>query len=390
MSCRCGYRKNLLEARHRFDAKQAACFDYNATTPVRPEVLGVLDRVQRNGWHNPSSLHSAGLNTWQIIDDARNSLSGVFGVPAEGFLFAASAATVFSSVMGAAVFDDILLCTTAVEHSCIHKPARFRQLAGRPVLVLPVDSRGRADLSALEKIATQKKICMVFSPVNHETGAVQPVKEICAMVRKYKGQVILDSVQAAARLPAAEWARFADMFVFSGHKIYGPKGIASVWIDPAATGFLRNWRRQGFWQGTANVPGIAGLAKAAELLAADLKNEAARLTVLMREGLEILAKKTDFTINSPTASAAGICNISLPWVGNMTGLLFELDARNIQLSRFSACSAGLHYPSRILLAMGKGRTDACNSLRICLGKDSGRRDFYILADALSALQKSGI
>ena len=391
MACLCQYRKLLLKARHDYFERSSAYFDYNAATPVDIRVIGEMEKVERTLWQNPSSLHTPGTKVWEFIENAKNRLGKVFCVDADGFSFCGSATEALSLLINTVVNENSLLfCTTGIEHSGIYKKARVYKMAGKNVRFIPLTKNGYADLEELKKNCASGNVFFLYSPVNHETGAVQPVKDIFNIVNDSGGIVAIDAAQCAYRMKELDWSKYCSAFVFCGHKIYGPKGVASLWTDPKSEGLAIKRVRRKLPEGTPNTPGVAGLALAAELTKKSKNDELLRINILMKEGLEILKAGPPFEINSPINAAPGVCNISLPWVNDMGKLMLELDRKQIVISRYAACSRDIQTPSRILLAMGKGFKNSLTSLRICLGRDSRRSDFFLLKDKLISLHNEGI
>lgn len=391
MSCNCRFRKKLLEMRHPVSAQSAVYLDYNATTPMDPSILGVMDKIQRRVWYNSASLHSAGLLAWQEAEQAIENISIHLNVDKEGLTFCHSASQAIHQIINQVLTkQSFTLCTSSIEHSSIHKQARINQLSGGKALILPVDTNGQIDLNRLSEEAGKQQLFLFISPVNHETGSVQPIKEIFSIVKKSGGIVAFDAVQCLGRVESKSWQQYCDLFVISGHKIYGPQGIGAVWINQMDHRFLGNWKRHGYYHGTLNVSAAAGLAAAVELHCKTLSEELKRMRILIDEGLKILSAGLDLHVNSPSDAVPGILNISLPWIKDMEKIFMELDKQNIYISRYSACSRDVTMPSRVLSAMGALKKHSLTSFRICLGRNSSRKHFFLLRDIFLSLHKQRI
>ncbi len=394
MACKCELRRKIREAAVPWVPERTVYMDYNATTPVDPRVIGAFERACRRTWGNPSSLHSAGSAGWNELEQLNSAASDFFGVNADGFELCNSGTDAIATILFGLCSrkNDLNIITTAVEHQAVRHPlfhlARKTPLAPRgyagSVLTLPVDYNGMLSVPLLEKTFSRTfpgpgSTALILSPVNHETGSIQPVKEIAAAARKFGALVILDSVQAAARLQPSEWAPFCDIFCISGHKLYAPKGTALIWSRPGIR--LSTIRR-----GTENVPGAAALCEALKLMKLQQQDEIKMLEALCRDGVSILEKTgLGFTIETPEKSAPGILCISFKSDVDMEELLFMLNRMNICISRFSACSERLSGQSAVLRAMGRPAKRASGSIRISLGRFSRRDDFYKLASALKTI-----
>ncbi len=231
-----------------------------------------------------------------------------------------------------------------------------------------------------------KKIICVYSPVNHETGGIQPVKEIYSRIADAGGIVFADAVQAVPRLPLEEWIDYCDMFAMSSHKIYAPKGTGllykpdSIQMKPVRDG---GKQENGFFPGTENTPGIAAMSEAFTQLKKNCDSEYKRLKILTSEGLSILTSLPhNIILESPSLRVPGVLCISLPDIYDIEDFISFLIFNNICLSRFSACSDNIKGKSQVLTAMGRNEERASKSLRLSLGLYSKREDFYRLAEGI--------
>jgi len=385
----CNFRKKILEAHFHFNSKRTIYLDYNATTPVDTRVLGAFERSCREVWANPSSLHLCGVKSWEMMDSFRKNIAAYFGCSPKGLFFCSSGSeAVHCAVAGFRKRNPkSAVIISTIEHSSVRHPFRISQLCGLKGKAINVDSEGRLDCEMLEDVLKlHKGSLIVISPVNHETGALQPVETIYTLSKKYDSLLFLDAVQAAAKLAPEKWAPFCDFFCVSGHKIYAPKGIALLWKKEGVK--LDSFRfggsqEGGFFPGTENTPGIAALSSSLSLLREEGPAEMSRLCMLSGEGLTILKNASfPFILESPEHRAPGILCISLSWVDEIEKLLYTLNLNSICLSRFSACTGRVDGPSRVLLAMGRSRKQASTSLRISLGRWSKRDDFFRLTKVL--------
>ena len=365
--------------------------DYNATTPVDPAVMGAFDRMCRRDWANPSSLHTAGIKAWEEIEQCRGNIGDYFQCDPAGIRFCSSG----SEALHAGLFGVLArrpvrtLITTKTEHAAIKHPARIFRLSGGRVVQLDVDSGGVLDRDQLvRELRENGRALLVISPVNHETGARQPVKEIAALARSAGCLVFFDAVQAAARMTRNEWAPHCDMWAVSGHKLCAPKGTALLWLRKGIRLLLfrrGGYQEAGLFPGTVNAPGIGALSAAVDLLRSDHAAELRRLKTLAEEGLAILGKAGfSIELESPPNAAPGVLCFSLPRVDNIEELLFHLARNHICVSRFSACSSRVSGPSQILRAMGRSRRRASTSIRLSLGRWSKRDDFFRLAASIKS------
>ena len=399
MSCRCELRKKIKAAAVPWIPERTVYLDYNATSPVDPRVIGAFERACRRNWGNPSSLHPAGTAGWSELERLYAAASAFFGTSGDGFRFCGSGTeAITAAVFGTAARNPgITFITASTEHQAVKhplfhlgrkSPAAPRGFRGR-VISLPVGRDGKISLELLEKALNGcRKAALVLSPVNHETGAAQPVREAAEAAKKRGALVIFDAVQAAARLCPGDWAPYCDIFCVSGHKLCAPKGTALLWCRPGLKlSPLRFGGAQegGLFPGTENTPGAAALAEALRLLSKEQQDELRMLRSLTEDGLRILDRAgINYRLLSPADRAPGVICISLKPPAGMEELIFSLNGMNICVSRFSACSERIDGSSAVLRAMGYPAGISGNSLRISCGRWSRRDDFHKLAAALKA------
>ena len=181
MACNCGFRKKIRQAGIGYIPKRSVYLDYNATTPVDPRTLGVLERMCRNTWGNPSSLHLSGIESWNTMEKCRNRIAEYFSCDAEGLFFCSSGTEALHGGMwGYAVkHPGSAVITSVIDHTAVRHPVRLLQLKGKPAFLLPVNSDGTILLEKLEETLRRfPGSIVVISPVNHETGSIQPLEEI--------------------------------------------------------------------------------------------------------------------------------------------------------------------------------------------------------------------
>ncbi|OQB67456.1 MAG: Cysteine desulfurase [Spirochaetes bacterium ADurb.Bin133] len=386
MSCACGFRLKLKRSNAFFVPETTIYMDYNATTPVDKRTLGAFDKICRREWGNPSSLHSSGIQIGAEIDKCRKNILDYFNLKSGNVYFCSNG----SESIHAAIWGILskgktgIPVSTLIEHPAVKKPLRYYRFLKNKTDFLRVDKNGAIILDELDRtLKTNGNSFLIYSPVNHETGAIQPVEEIYKIAKKYDTLILLDSVQAAPRLPVDKWSKFCDMFSVSGHKIYSPKGIAALYakenvkLKPFRLG---GCQEDGIFPGTENAPGIAAFNEAINLLRSEFVEESKFLKILIEEGAKIFDNsKFDFVIESPENRAPGVLCVSFPWIKDMEKFMYELNESNICLSRFSACAGRVTGASPVLPYMGVPSSRSATSIRISCGRWSKREDFYNLA-----------
>ncbi len=391
MSCTCRYRKRIAAAGMPYVPERSVYLDYNATTPPDRETLAAFERSCRQGWANPGSLHTAGVAVHEAMEGARKSIAAYFLRKPEALFFCGSGTEAIHAGLSGwtAKNPEGTILTTRLEHSSVFHPLRIRSLSGKSVVFLPVDGEGTIDPEGLAReLKSRGKSLLVYSPVNHETGGLQPVKDIFRASESADCTVFIDGVQAASRLSPAVWAPHCHLFAVSSHKLYAPKGTGFLCAGGETRRELRPFRfggpqEEGLFPGTENLPGILALARAVELLSSRFSQDEAMLRALENDGRRILeSSELEYVWESPPHKVGGVFCVSLPWVSDMEDLLFFLNGKHIFLSRFSACTGRVDGASRVLLAMGRPVHRASTSLRIALGRESLRKDIFALASAL--------
>ena len=372
--------------------------DYNATTPLRPEVKELMLR-DFEVYANASSMHEAGRRARDRIEKARASVARLVGAadPLEIYFTSGGSEsnnTVFNTMYdlgrkgmpGAAAGAPLRrkILTTAIEHPCVINSARRLADEGFPVVFLRVDGQGRVDLdqvaAELDPSRSEGGPTLLVSVMaaNNEIGTIQDLPKIAAMAKAAGALVHSDAVQAGGKIPIDVKAWGVDYLTLSCHKIYGPKGIGALYvrkgspIEPLVRG---GHQELGVRAGTYNNLGILGFGLAAELALRDLPEFSSRLRGLrtrFRDG--ILAKIPQVRVNGhPTEVLPNTLNVSFPGAEGES-ILLGLDMEGIEVSTGSACASGSLEPSHVLMATGVGPELAHGSIRFSLGRDTTEAD----------------
>jgi cysteine desulfurase len=353
--------------------------DHAATTPLRHEVLQAMEPFLTAEFGNPSGVHAVARAARRAVDDARERLALVLGCEPSEVVFTgggteadnlAVTGTALKAVADGAEAP-LVLCS-AVEHPAVLEPVRW--LGGREI---PVDGAGVIDLGTLAEILSTEGGRAVLAAVmlaNNETGVVQPLSEVAALLGRLAPGALLhtDAVQAFRWLDLATEAAGADLVSVSAHKLGGPKGAGALVVRERARRRLAPVLRGGPQEhelraGTHNVSGIVGLAAAAELAAKEREEASARVGELAERFLSGLASACPGATSTVAAvrRLPNIVNVFLP-AGEAEELLLLLDRRGVAASAGSACASGALRPSPVLLAMGIDAPTARRHLRFSL------------------------
>jgi cysteine desulfurase len=365
--------------------------DYCATTPVHCSVRTAMLRALEADFGNPSSLHWAGKDSKQLVDQARMDVAkGIGCTPAEIiFTSGATEADNFAlfGTMRRFPPDEAHLITSAIEHHAILHAAQRLEGEGYSVTYLPVDGRGWVDPEDLRRaIRPETKLISVMY-VNNEVGSIQPVSEMGKIARERGILFHTDAVQAVGLFDVNVANLNVDLLSLSAHKIYGPKGVGGLYVRagvdlvPMLVGGPQEHLLRA---GTENVPGIAGLGAAMNLVRQQRAQERIRILELreyLLAGLQSLGSVV-IVNGSETASAPHILSVSFTGV-DAEMLLIRLDREGIAVSLGSACNSKSIEPSHVLSAMQIPRERIESTLRISLGMPSTRAELDQLLEAVA-------
>ncbi len=356
--------------------------DHQATTPVDPRVLDAMLPYFREDFGNASSAtHAYGWRAEAAVEDARERIAALLGAEPEEIVFTSGATEsnnlAISGVLGARPGTARSLVTVEIEHPSVLEAGRAQTAFGHRELRVPVDAGGLVSPEAIEEAIEDDTALVSVSSANSEIGVLAPVVEIAERCRARGVLFHTDAAQAVGKIPMRLGESEIDLLSFSGHKIYGPKGIGGLYLRkrrprtklrPLLAG---GGQEGGLRSGTLAVPLIVGLARALELCCEEQVAEAARLGALRESLREQIQNAIPQTIVNGDLERRlpGNLNLSFPGVD---GERLLLDLPGLALSSGSACSSGSGEPSSVLLALGRDKALARASLRIGLGRGSSR------------------
>ena len=350
-------------------------FDYNATTPLAPEVLKVVAETSRDVFGNASSVHYFGQQAKAVLDGARSEVAALLnGDPSEVVFTSGGTEADNLAIRGAAEALEptrrhLIACT--IEHEAVLNTLKALGRRGWRVTLVPVERSGVVSPDRVREALTDDTALVSIMHANNEIGTIQPVAEVAALAHERGALVHTDAVQSTGKIPVDVRELGIDLLALSAHKFNGPKGVGALWIKrgtrllPLLTGGKHERSRRA---GTENVPAIAGLGVAARLARAKLAAEAARLAAL-RDRLElgILEGVPGTAVNGgEVPRVPNTTNVSFDRT-EAESLLIALDLEGISVSTGSACSSGTLEPSHVLRAMGFPSHRTQNSLRFSLG-----------------------
>ena len=370
--------------------------DHAATTPMLPAAAEAVSAAMRD-WGNASSLHASGRRARRAVEESRERIAAAIGVrPYEVVFTGGGTESDNLAVKGilwarrAADPRRNRVLASAVEHHAVLDAVEWlRAHSGAEVTWLPVDRLGRVHPDTLRAALAESPDTAALVSVmwaNNEVGTVQPVTELAEVAAGFGVPFHTDAVQAVGQLPVDVAASGVDALTLTGHKLGGPVGAGALVLDrdvPCTPLLHGGGQERDVRSGTVNTPGIIGLAVAVEAAVAARPETAARLAALRDELVAgVLARVPEAVLGGdPVHRLPGNAHFTFPGCEG-DSLLMLLDARGIECSTGSACSAGVARPSHVLTAMGADPKSARGSLRFSLGHTSTAADVAALLDVL--------
>jgi len=369
--------------------------DYNATTPLRPEVKAAMTE-DFDIFGNASSMHASGRFARARVEQARIAVGSLIGAKGENIIFTSGGSeannTVFQTMRVLAQKPDAKrneIITTAIEHPCVMNSAFNLKNAGLKVTILPVDEYGKIKINELENSLNDKTLFVSVMAANNEIGTVQDIKEITSIVKKAGAFMHIDAVQAIGKIPLSINEIDADYITISAHKIYGPKGVGALYIKKGSPLFPLihgGHQEDGLRAGTYNNIGILGFGKAADLAAGEAEKYIKEITPLrdrLRKGLT--EKIPNIKINGhPVDVLPNTLNVSFPGAEG-EAILLSMDMQGIEASTGSACASGSLEPSHVLMATGVSPELAHGSIRFSLGWGITEADIDYIIETLAPI-----
>ncbi|SIT86201.1 IscS subfamily cysteine desulfurase [Pontibacter indicus] len=351
--------------------------DNNATTPLDPRVLEAMMPYFTGKFGNAASRnHAFGWHAEEAVDYAREQIASLINCSPKEIIFT-SGATESDNLAIKGVFEMYAskgnhIITATTEHKAVLDTCKHIEKIGGKVTYLPVNAEGLIDLKQLEEAITDKTILISIMYGNNEVGVIQPIREISAIAKKRGILFFTDATQAVGKIPVDVEADGIDLMAFSGHKMYGPKGVGALYVrrkNPRVKVTAQmdgGGHERGMRSGTLNVPGIVGLGKACEIAKQDMEKDTARLSA-MRDRLEkeLLTIEESYVNGSREHRLPHVTNISFKYVEG-EGLM--MGVKDIAVSSGSACTSASLEPSYVLKALGLSDDLAHSSLRFGLSR----------------------
>ncbi len=370
--------------------------DNSATTRCFPEVADLIHQILCEDYGNPSSMHHKGVEAESYVRDAKETLAKILKVNEKEILFTSGGTESDNiAIMGVAMANHRAgrhMITTRVEHPAILQTMKYMESQGFEVTYLDVDEKGCICLEQLEQAIRPDTILVSIMHTNNEIGTLQPIAQAGALIKRCNPNTLfhVDAVQGFGKARIYPRKMKIDLMSVSAHKIHGPKGVGFLYIGekvkikPIMYG---GGQQEGMRSGTENVPGYAGMAKAAQMLYEQLEAETDYLYDLRQYFIEQVEKIDGAFVNgSPGREGAPhIVSVTIPGVRAQV-LLNELSVKyHICISAGSACSTHKPQPSVTLLAIGLDKEQAVETLRFSFSVFTTRQEIDTCLDALYSI-----
>lgn len=359
--------------------------DYQATSPVAPEVAEAMRPWTDDHFANPHSPSRWGREAAAAIEHSRRLLCNAIGLDRGRVAFTGSATEAINwAIKGTfekAPGERNRIVTVATEHAAVLDTCEWLRAQGADVAVLPVDAAGLVDLGEVERAVDERTALVAVMLVNNEIGVIQPVAEIAALARAKGATMLCDAVQGLGRVGIPEGP---DLVAVSAHKIHGPKGIGALWMRegseplPLVHG---GGQEQGLRSGTLSPALCVGFGTAASLAGQRTQIDHDHVERLWEAALGVLGD--GWTINGSVEHRYH-GNLNIRREGLDSARLIA-DLRDIAFSLGSACASGSGRPSHVLRAIGLSDRQARSSIRLGFGRYTSERE---LADAIGRIDET--
>ena len=373
--------------------KKLIYMDNAATTPVKPEVVEAMLPYFTEKFGNPSSIYSISSENKKAITDAREVIAKTINTTPENIYFTAGGSEsdnwALKATADAYASKGKHIITTKIEHHAILHTCEYLETKGFEITYLDVDENGLVKLDELTAAIRPDTILISVMFANNEIGTIEPIAEIGKIAHEHGVLFHTDAVQAYTQVPIDVEAMNIDMMSTSGHKINGPKGIGFLYIRKGVKikSFIHGGAQERHRRaGTENVTGIIGLAKAAEIATANMKERTAEEIKVRDHLIERIEKEIPYAkLNGDRVKRLpNNVNFSFQFVEGES-MLILLDSKGICASSGSACTSGSLDPSHVLLAIGLPHEIAHGSLRLTISDQITMEDADYVVDNLKEI-----
>ncbi len=367
--------------------------DNAATTALKPEVFEAMKPYFLENYSNPNSVYTFAQQSKKAVEESRETLAGILGAKTNEIYFTAGGSEsdnwAIKGCMDAFASKGKHMITTKIEHHAVLHTCEYLEQKGCEVTYLNVDENGCISLEELEQAIRPDTVLISVMFANNEIGTIEPIREIGAIAKKHGVLFHTDAVQAFCHVPMQVDELNIDLLSASAHKFHGPKGVGFLYIRNGIKlgayihgGAQERARRAG----TTNVPGIVGMAKAAELSVQTMEENSKKIAAVRDHLIERVLSEIPYArLNGHrTHRLPNNVNFCFRFIEGES-LLIMLDQKGICASSGSACTSGSLDPSHVLLAIGLVHEIAHGSLRLTLSEDTTMEEADYTADSLKGI-----
>lgn len=354
--------------------------DYQATTPVAPEVLASMSACDEQLFANPHSAHFLGQQAAQAVETARGKVGDFIGATAEEIIFTSGATEANNQAISSVLFANTgtgqrnKILISEIEHKCIKNAAYFfAHKLGYQVGEIPVDSDGLIDMQAYQSMLSEQVLLVSIMAVNNEIGVIQPIRQLAELAHAVGALFHCDAAQAPEAMDIDVTELQVDMLSLSAHKVYGPKGIGALYIKNNLQAVLPplihgGGQQFGLRSGTLPTGLAVGFSTALDICKEDAQRNRAWLAEMKHYFIEgLIQRRIDFNINGKAESSHPGC-VNVEFVNaDATALLASIQPE-VCASTGSACNSAFVQASHVLLAIGLTEAQAIASLRFSFGR----------------------
>ncbi len=376
-------------------AKKRIYLDYAATTPVDPQVNKAILPYFEEKFGNTMSLHSFGQEAKQALEESRGVIADLIGAKPNEIIFTSSATESNNlALKGIALGNKKIgnhIIISQIEHPCIIESAKWLEGQGFRITRLSVDRYGLVNPKDVKKAIRKNTILVSIIHASNEIGTIQPIAEIGRICKEKRVCVHTDAVQSFGKIPIDVQKMNIDLLSASAHKMYGPKGVACLFIregtriEPILHGGGQEF---GLRSSTVNIPAIVGFAKAVKICKREMEKENIRQVKLRDKLIKgVLGKIIGSRLNGhPKKRLPNNANFWFEFVEGES-IVIQLDLLGVAASTGSACSSIKLEPSHVLLAIGLKPEQAHGSLRLTLGRWTTEKEIDYLLKVLPKVIK---
>ena len=310
-------------------------FDHSATTPIHPDVLKKMHEVNRDFFANPSSIYKTGRKSRLLVEKARTQVANAIGASSEQIYFSSGGTEANNHVLWQIIKQEKKhVIISEIEHPAVSKVLKEIEIYGIEVSTISVNEQGVVKIEELIDLIKDETTLVSVMMANNEIGAIQPIKKIKQILKKYEVPLHTDAVQALGKIKVDVKELDVDYLSLSAHKFYGPKGIGALYVknkDDLGSLIIGGNQERGVRGGTENISGIIGMGLAAELVTKNQDRWIKNLKKLEHYFLEKIEHHLPHAIHHKTDNLPGLISISFP--GKKSNILMaKLDRADIAVS----------------------------------------------------------